>query len=156
MRFSPRRTPQVGQPCGLSETQIAAAMATMRAFYNGYCFVGSEQAPLYNPTLALYFLGHLLRECRYPEQMLDHNLATDRNRIDYVVRLPHGERLVGAALHTNAPIRVSRLADRFGIDDMLTPPSDHGFLASLLYYFGVLTVAGRNPFGEIELVIPIW
>jgi hypothetical protein len=37
---------------------------------------------------------------------------------------------------------------------MLTAPRDPAFLASLLYYFGVLTLAGRNEWGELLLAIP--
>jgi hypothetical protein len=37
---------------------------------------------------------------------------------------------------------------------MLTAPRDPDFLASLLYYFGVLTLAGRDPLGKLQLAIP--
>ena len=41
------------------------------------------------------------------------------------------------------------LADRFGVEDMLYAPKDTGFAASLLYYFGILTLGGVTPFGEL-------
>jgi hypothetical protein len=37
---------------------------------------------------------------------------------------------------------------------MLQTPKDHGFLASLLYYFGVLTYAGRDFSGQLQMVAP--
>ena len=78
----------------------------MRTFYNGYCFSSkrppsTRDALIYNPTLALYFLGELARYCEYPERILDSNLAMDRNRIHFVAGLPHGERLVTKALAAN-------------------------------------------------------
>ncbi|CAK0755278.1 hypothetical protein CCP3SC1_240016 [Gammaproteobacteria bacterium] len=91
--------------------------------------------------------------------MLDENLAMDRNRIQYVVALPHGRTLVTQALavsETNSgqTITIDQLADRFGVEAMLEAPRDHTFLASLLYYFGVLTQAGRDEWGRLCLTIP--
>ena len=159
---------RVAGDCGLSREQALEAMETMRAFYNGYCFsarrLSSEPDDLiYNPTLATYFLKELARYCEYPERILDTNLAMDRNRIHFVAGLPHGERLVTRALAAdNADpergILVERLADRFGVEDMLDIPKgdtvDDTFLASLLYYLGVLTLSGRNERGELRLTIP--
>lgn len=48
----------------------------------------------------------------------------------------------------------SRLENRFGVELMLTLPLDHGLRASLLYYFGVLTYAGRDPLGKLLLRVP--
>ena len=133
------------------ETEI---LDLLQRFYNGYQFGEEENPPLYNPTLALYFLDYFNRYGRYPRQMLDDNLAMDRNRIQYVARLPHGETLVNAALNDAEPLAVAQLINRFGVQDMLTAPRDPDFLATLLYYFGVLTQAGRNEWGELRLTIP--
>jgi hypothetical protein len=46
------------------------------------------------------------------------------------------------------------LANRFGVEDLLKVTKDHSFMASLLYYFGVLTLAGETPLGELQLQIP--
>ncbi|MCK7496702.1 MAG: hypothetical protein MZW92_41685 [Comamonadaceae bacterium] len=62
-------------------------------------FRPQQEERLYNPTLALYFLKHLARHGEYPARLLDDNLAMDRNRIQYVARLPHGEALVNGALN---------------------------------------------------------
>ncbi len=78
----------------------------------------------------------------------------DRNRIQYVARLPHGETLVNRALNDAEPLAVAQLVNRFGVQDMLTAPRDPDFLASLLYYFGVLTLAGRDALGKLQLAIP--
>ena len=131
------------------------ALRMMRTFYNGYNFSLREARGLvYNPTLALYFFEHFQRDCEYPDEMLDSNLAMDRNRIEYVARLPHGQTLVEAALAPQEPILIRELEDRFGVQMMLKTPKDYGFLASLLYYFGVLTYAGRSPQGKKALAVP--
>jgi hypothetical protein len=126
----------------------------MRAFYNGYCFSPRNPALVYNPTLALYFWEALAADGQYPAQLLDDNLAMDRHRIQYVARLPHGETLVNRALNPDEPLTVAQLSNRFGVQDMLTAPKDPDFLASLLYYFGVLTLAGRDALGKLKLAIP--
>ncbi len=138
---------------------VLEALDLMRTFYNGYCFSPRSDAQVYNPTLALYFLEALAQDGQYPAKMLDDNLAMDRNRIHYVARLPHGPTLVTQALaadadHPESAILIDQLADRFGVEMMLNTPKDQTFLASLLYYFGVLTLAGRNEFGKLRLTIP--
>ncbi|MFO1424339.1 MAG: AAA family ATPase [Candidatus Competibacteraceae bacterium] len=139
---------------GLDAAQVDTALALMRDFYNGYRFSSRRDERVYNPTLALYFLKQWAENGAYPEQLLDDNLAVDRNRIQYVARLPHGETLVNRALDPAEPLTVAQLVNRFGVRDMLTAPRTPDFLATLLYYFGVLTLAGRDTLGKLVLTIP--
>ena len=146
---------QIGHECDFSAAQTDEALDMMRTFYNGYSFGYESRGRIYNPTLALYFFKALARDCKYPRVLLDSNLAMDRNRIQFIARLPHGQEVVDATLNTDAPIRIRELADRFGVQDMLSAPHDHTFLTSLLYYFGVLTVSKDNtPLGKLNLKIP--
>ena len=156
--------------CGFTEAEIAAvlerlaaedmkwsaaeALDTMRTFYNGYRF--SDEAPdsVYNPTLSLYFLKHLQNRGHYPRQMLDENLAMDRNKLMYISRLPHGEELLIKALSGNDVVTIPQLARRFGVQDMLNSVKDQPFMASLLYYFGILTWVGLTPFNECIFKVP--
>jgi hypothetical protein len=164
--------PRFHDLCGFTETELRAALETvaaahdldagqvetalnlMRDFYNGYRFSSRLEDRIYNPTLALYFLKRLAEDGVFPEQLLDDNLAMDRNRIQYVARLPHGETLINRALNPAEPLTISQLVNRFGVQDMLTAPKNPDFLATLLYYFGVLTLAGRDAFGKLQLTIP--
>ncbi len=138
----------------LGAGQVDTALTLMRDFYNGYRFTPQRDERVYNPTLVLYFLKRLAEDGVFPTRLLDDNLAMDRNRIQYVTRLPHGEALVNRALNPEEPLTVSQLVNRFGVQDMLTAPRNPDFLATLLYYFGVLTLAGRNEWGELSLTIP--
>ena len=164
--------PQFNDLCGFRETEIAAvlariarecdlpqsktdeALSMMRTFYNGYRFSRRAEELVYNPTLALYFLKVFQRDCRYPDEILDTNLAMDRGKMHYIARLPKGRELIFDALAEEEPVHVRRLADRFGVEDMLYAPKDTGFAASLLYYFGILTFGGITPFGRLILTIP--
>lgn len=135
--------------------QVDEALSVMRTFYNGYCFAQSEASTVYNPTLSLYFLDYYQEYRRYPHNFLDENLAMDRNKLEYIARLPHGETLIVQALSDDTSIAVNQLSERFGVADVLNAIKDQTFMASLLYYFGILTQAGMDPlFGQLQLKIP--
>ncbi|MER2532162.1 MAG: AAA family ATPase [Candidatus Competibacter sp.] len=138
----------------LDTGQVDTALTLMRDFYNGYRFTPQRDERIYNPTLVLYFLKRLAEDGVFPTRLLDDNLAMDRNRIQYVARLPHGEALVNRALNPAEPLAIAQLVNRFGVQDMLTAPRNPDFLATLLYYFGVLTLAGRDALGKLQLAIP--
>ena len=156
--------------CGFTEAEVATvlerlaadggswsaadALDLMRTFYNGYCFSEAGGERLYNPTLSLYFLKALQTEGHYPRRMLDENLAMDRSKLRYIAELPHGEEVLAQALNGEEGITIPQLAVRFGVADVLMEVKDQPFMASLLYYFGVLTLTGETDFLEAILNIP--
>jgi hypothetical protein len=140
--------------CGLPAGEAEAALTQMRLYYNGYRFSDTPAELIYNPTLALYFLKHYHSKCKPPSNLLDTNLAMDRGKLSYIAQLPGGAELIVDALRDDPSLSVPVLADRFGVEDALTVRKDMAFMASLLYYFGVLTLTGRNAFGELQLQIP--
>lgn len=145
---------QVVQECGLPESQFTEMLELMRTFYNGYNFNLDKQDFIYNPTLALYFLSGFQRTCHYPRNLLDSNLAMDRGKINYISQLPGGKEIILNALTEQQPVSIPKLADRFGVQDMLEAGKDTTFMVSLLYYFGVLTLSGTLPFADLALRIP--
>ncbi len=145
---------QVAQHCGLDAAQAAEAMDIMRTFYNGYCFSVDQIERLYNPTLVIYFLETFQKRCHAPDEMLDSNLAMDRTRIIYISQLSGAEQLVETALREQPPLSVPTLAYRFGVAEMLAGEKSRDILTALLYYLGVLTLAGRNDEGKLILKIP--
>jgi hypothetical protein len=140
--------------CGLPEGADAAALMQMRLYYDGYRFNDTLGEPVYNPTLALYFLKHYQANQGCPSNMLDDNLAMDGGKLSYIARLAGGARLITEALNGDDYLSVASLANRFGVADLLTIQQDRTFMVSLLYYFGVLTLAGRNAYRELQLRIP--
>ncbi|MDM8529680.1 AAA family ATPase [Anaerolineales bacterium HSG25] len=147
---------QVGQNCNLSSKQITEALRIMKTFYDGYCFSydNDDRGGLYNPTLALYFLRHFQRYCKYPRRLLDTNLAMDGNKIAYIAQLPQGEQVVSQALDEKEPLIIFELADRFNLQEMLQQDHDRTFMLSLLYYFGVITLTEQERPEELILKIP--
>ena len=144
----------IAEECKLTGSQMTDALSMVRTFYNGYRFSRRAEGLVYNPTLALYFLKAFHRDCRYPEEILDSNLAMDRNKMRYIAQLPKGRELIFDALAEEEPVQIRRIADRFGVEDMRYAPKDTDFVASLLYYFGILTLGGVTPFGRLILTIP--
>jgi hypothetical protein len=140
--------------CGLTDEQTTEALTMMRTFYNGYRFTNTQQALLYNPTLALYFFKHLQSTCSYPREMQDTNLAPDRSKIGYIASIPAGNHVIGTAAHDIEPLVIPALADRFGISDMLYGAKDDRYLVSLFYYLGILTLSGTTPQGFLQLQVP--
>jgi hypothetical protein len=145
----------VAAGCGLPAEEAEAALMQMRLYYNGYSFSDAPREFIYNPTLALYFLDHFQQECQPPSNMLDENLAMDDGKLSYIAGLPGGAGMIVAALHDEEEsLNVPQLAARFGVRDVLAGAKGEVFMASLLYYFGVLTLAGRSAIRNLQLRIP--
>jgi hypothetical protein len=162
--------PEFNDLCGFSEAEIGQvlqnmhqekgnwrveeAWAVMRTYYNGYRFASKARDSVYNPTLSLYFLEALHRHGEYPERILDENLAMDRNKLVYISKLPHGEDILLKALSGEGALSIGQLAQRFGVEDVIQGMKDQAFMASLLYYFGVLTLADMAALRKTVLRVP--
>ncbi len=153
---------QIVTDCQLASEKTIEALNMMRAFYNGYCFSyqiieakdNQKTNLIYNPTLALYFMKHFQKRCSYPREMLDNNLAMDKNKIAYISSLPNGKKVIERSLNEANPLTIERFSQRFGIEDMFMSAKDNIFMISLLYYFGVLTISDKKPLDELILRIP--
>ena len=82
------------------------------------------------------------------------NLAMDRGKLRYIAELTEGEELIARALDGEHGIAIPQIAKRFGVTDVLEATKDKQFMGSLLYYFGILTIAGMSGFAEVVLNIP--
>ncbi|MGB3918024.1 MAG: AAA family ATPase [Thiothrix litoralis] len=146
---------QTAQSCALPPTQTATVMETLQQFYNGYRFCADmTQTTVYNPTLCFYFLRHYQKKCQAPEKMLDGNLAMDAGRIRYIAALPQGSTVIDHILDEQNPAMLQELENQFGVENLREVQQDSHYMLSLLYYFGVLTIIGRNGLGKLILGIP--
>jgi len=145
---------QIAKECDFPDKKVQQARFLMRTFYNGYRFNKSTPDLVYNPTLALYFLKSFQQDCQFPDEMLDDNLAMDQGKLTYISDLRYGEQVIVQALNGETPLTVEKLANRFGVEDVLNKPKDVTFIISLLYYFGILTQAGVDEIGELVFQIP--
>jgi hypothetical protein len=141
--------------CRFDTHQTLQVLNTMRTWYNGYQFSATAKELIFNPTLALYFMKAFQQTCTHPDQMLDANLAVDEARLQYISGMAQGGQLILDLMQTDHSVEVQSLSDRFGIRQMLSDTGkDQAFLASLLYYFGVLTFAGKTEQRKLRLKVP--
>jgi hypothetical protein len=145
---------QVAQECDYSVEKTEEAIEMMRTYYNGYCFSPEKEVSVYNPTLAVYFMEYFQENCKYPDYLLDLNLAMDKGKLEYIAQLPHGNEIIAGALNDEDPLTVIRLAYGFGVEDMIYAVKDSTFMASLLYFFGMLTIGGKTMFRDLILRVP--
>jgi hypothetical protein len=144
----------LAKECDLPSENAEQALSLMKSYYDGYCFNYDKFEDIYNPTLALYFLDSFQRDCKFPRQMLDNNLAMDRGKLSYVAKLLNGKSIISQALDENPPLSILDLSDRFGVKDILYGSKDTTFIVSLLYYLGILTLNGETEYGELSFKIP--
>ena len=71
-------------------------------------------------------------------------MAMDRCKFSYVSSLLNGESVIFHAWNENPALSLFELADRFGVQDMLSATKDTQFIVSLLYYLGILTLDGET------------
>jgi DNA-binding CsgD family transcriptional regulator len=146
---------QAIQHCSLDMSQSDHFMEMMRTWYNGYIFSPESNTRVYNPTLVFYYLKHFIRHCKPPRKMLDSNLAMDEGKLEYIGKVITGRQSIIDVLQTNTPIQIPDIEDRFTLAAMLDQSSqDHTFMASYLYYFGMLTIAGQTPNRHLLLEPP--
>lgn len=140
--------------CGLPPAKAEETMELMRIFYNGSRFTLNESPLVYNPTLVFYFLDEFQVDCRYPDKMLDGNLAPDYGKLVYISKHLEGEQLLLTAINDQETLSVAEVGDRFGLAEMLAEDKRWDRMASLLCYLGVLTLGGRDITGKFILEIP--
>lgn len=126
----------------------------MKPWYDNYCFSDEclDEPPMYNSDMVLYFLSCYLKKGQLPKQMLDQNIRTDYNKLRMLIRKDRGfEHNASIIQHIVETGQINaRLVDSFPSEDI---PKQDNFI-SLLYYFGLLTIAGRYRGGSVTLRIP--
>ena len=126
----------------------------MKPWYDNYCFALEcvDDPPLYNSDMALYFLdNYIRRKGRIPQDMLDTNIRTDYSKLRMLIRkdrgFEHDASIIQHIVETGTI--TAELKDHFP-SEAITDPDN---FVSLLYYFGMLTIAGSRR-GKTEFRIP--
>ena len=138
----------------------------MKPWYDGYCFSvkSLNEPPMYNSDMVLYFVDNYIRsKGEIPGEMLDANIRTDYNKLRMLIRkdqgFEHRPAQGDAFLGKNASIIqhivetgtvTADLKSHFPSEDIANPDN----FISLLYYFGMLTIAGRSGLRGVKFNIP--
>ena len=117
----------------------------MKPWYDNYCFAKEclNEPPLYNSDMVLYFLyNYIDGEGCIPDNMLDANIRTDYNKLRMLIRKDRGfEHDASAIQHIVETGGITaKLKDHFPSEGITDPDN----FVSLLYYFGMLTIAGSG------------
>ena len=126
----------------------------MRPWYDNYCFSVKclNEPPMYNSDMVLYFVYFYTKDKgQLPDNMLDTNIRTDYNKLRMLIRkdrgFEHDASIIQHIVETGGI--EAELKDSFP-SEAITQPAN---FVSLLYYFGMLTIAGRG-FDGIIFRIP--
>jgi len=132
----------------------AQLLSILETYYDGYRFSRDASERMYNSTLVLYFFNQVLRNERYPNQMLDLNARTDYGRLYGLARgaTENADEIRGLLerILTEGSVNTP-LVEQFGT----RLPFAGAQVMSLFYYMGMLTF-GPNAAEEPipNLVIP--
>ena len=117
----------------------------MKVWYDGYRFHENSEEPLYNANMVLYFAEHYRRNQRYPQNMLDGNVASDYQKVGRLFRLVNPELNLGVLQEiVGQGYTEANLIELYNFD--LAWSRDH--FISLLYYLGYLTLAPSDNFSK--------
>jgi hypothetical protein len=119
-------------------------LTVLEQYYDGYRFSPDSPARVFNSDMVLYFLHELGARGRYPTDMLDHNVRTNYRHLQRIGTLTgagRGERrTLLESILSQGGIQ-SSLVRQFGVASL----SSQASFLSLLYYFGMLTLAQQPP-----------
>ena len=129
----------------------------MKPWYDNYCFSKrcyGKESPMYNSNMVLFYMSNILLCDQAPDEMLDRNVATDfpklrmlldvedpadrQRRIDIIRQLANTNETTGNIV-ISFPAEELKKADNF---------------VSLLFYYGLLTFAGEDEYGDTILKVP--
>jgi hypothetical protein len=115
----------------------------MKPWYDNYCFSVKclDEPPMYNSDMVLYFLyNYIDGKGRLPDNMLDSNIRTDYGKLRMLIRkdrgFEHDASVIQHIVETGGI--TAKLKDSFP-SERITDPDN---FVSLLYYFGLITIAG--------------
>ena len=146
-----RRMVDTYRTLGVFDQDVAAAVDTMREWYDGYRFAQAAENVVYNTDMVLYYLKHSLPNKTGPDNLIDVNVRIDYDKLRHL--LLTGRRLNGnfdLLRHVIAEGRAdSEIMDSF---PQARLDQRENFL-SLMHWFGLLSIRGTAA-GVPRLGIP--
>lgn len=130
---------------------VPETLALMKAWYNNYRFGQESETAMFNSDMVLYFLNKAEGRAKLPLELIDQNVRIDYGKLRHLMAVD--KRLNGNFNILKTVIEegeiVSPINPSFPVEDILKREN----FVSLLYYFGLLSIAGEND-GKPLLRIP--
>ena len=147
MGFSETEVQYILEDIGVKKMDVTRVLKDLRAWYNGYLFTIDAPASVYNPDMVLYFALRYQRNQKYPNELLDPNIASDYSKIRKLFKIQGREKQHLAVLNTLT--ESSEVAARLTIQFSLEKTFHKDDLISLLFYMGFLTIKEKDLGGFI-------
>ena len=136
---------------GVKDSDLTSVLNDLRAWYDGYLFHIEALSHVYNPDMVLYFAVRYQLTKKYPENLLDPNIASDYSKIRNIFKIQQNEeshlevlRILGDRGEISAELTTEfSLEKNFSQDD----------LVSLLFYMGFLTIQSEE-LGSLVFTFP--
>jgi hypothetical protein len=128
----------------------------MSQWYNHYRFSVHSTREVFNTIHVLYFLKEYMKNSQFPGTLIDHNAGIDYNKLRHLIITDkkgtpqtNGNFSKLRKIMENDSIH-STIVDSFPVHKLVSPEN----FISLLYYFGLLTIAGIDEENKAILKIP--
>ena len=140
--------------CNLHKYTVDELIEIMKPWYDNYCFAEDAygETTMYNSNMVLYFVDNYVgSNGRLPKNMVEENIRVDYNKLRMLIRrdreFAHDASVI-QNLVNNGYI-TGTLKTGFPAENIGDPDN----FISLLYYFGMVTIAGTHE-GDTRFVIP--
>ena len=129
-------------------------IARMKPWYDNYCFAKQSygKSTMYNSNMVLYFVDNYIRnDGELPENMIEDNIRVDYRKLRMLIRKDKEFAHDASVIQTlvSQGYILGNLKTGFPAERIADPDN----FVSLLYYFGMTTIAGTSR-GKTRFVIP--
>ena len=147
MGFEEKEVEGILRGIGIKKANLTTVLNDLRAWYDGYLFHIEAPSHIYNPDMVLYFAEYYQAEKKYPDDLLDPNIASDYTKIRNIFKIQNREdaHLETLRLLTETGEISAVLTREFS----LTKDFQQNDLVSLLFYMGFLTIRAKELGGLI-------
>ncbi|MCP4149298.1 MAG: AAA family ATPase, partial [bacterium] len=140
---------------GQIKYQTPLLLEIMTQWYGNYLFSKDDEKKLFNSDMVLYFIDNYLSENKLPDDLVDRNVRIDYGKLKHLILVDKGKEI-----ETNGNFSKlkeilekgevsARLEGGFSLEEL----SNTDNFISLLFYFGLLTIAGIDN-AKIRLKVP--
>ena len=139
---------------GLHNYTIDELIEIMKPWYDNYCFAEAAygETTMYNSNMVLYFIDNYIRNRgNIPHNMIEENIRLDYNKLRMLIckdkEFAHDASVIQQLVENG--FVTGELKTGFPAEQIADPDN----FVSLLYYFGMVTIAGTYK-GKTKFVIP--
>jgi hypothetical protein len=147
MGFEEHEVRAILKGIGVKKADLTTVLNDLRAWYDGYLFHPDAKSHVYNPDMVLYFAVYYQSTKKYPDDLLDPNIASDYTKIRNIFKIQQNEdqHLNTLRILTDTGEISAVLTKEFS----LTKTFKQDDLVSLLFYMGFLTIQAQELGGLI-------